>query len=619
MNRYLSLLALVFFLPLSPSLAGAQPAQRDPIPERALVNAVEKGDREQVLALLSQGANIDKVWINDTPLETAIFQQNLEMVKLLLDKGAKIKPEDLSEAAHGAQGDKAKALEIVKLLIARGADVHANGAQALRDAAIANNIEVLRLLLAKGADANGQDEYGDRVLMKVVPYAALDSIQALLEAGADVKAVDKDQETVLMLAARTDHRAETSTRVALLKLLIDRGSDVRARDKNGSTALHYAVAQIMTEGGGFIARPEVVRLLLENGAEVNAKDNQGETALMTIVQAWRSAIEIVQLLVDKGADINLGNKDGVTALMFAAEEGRSDLVQLLMEKGAVLEAKDKLGKTALVHAVESGQAEVSGLLANKGADLSLTPYKTEAGLKAALHKSSLLRAVSYRQRDEVKKLLDRGVDPNSRSGPRNVPALLIASGHSSDVEIVKLLLAAGAAVDGVDDQGNTPLMEAARGNLDEVVSVLLAHRAAVNLQNKDQKSALMFAADGGHTQIAAQLLAKGADVRARDAEGRTALLLGSMDHYAQDELVKLLLAKGAEANATDNQGNTALMLAARAGAFQILGSLIASGTNVNARNKDGWTALRFARESKESSEDSRALIIKLLTGAGAKE
>ena len=58
MNRYLSLLALFLGLSFSPSLTVAQPTQRDPIPERALVNAVEKGDHEQVLALLSQGANI---------------------------------------------------------------------------------------------------------------------------------------------------------------------------------------------------------------------------------------------------------------------------------------------------------------------------------------------------------------------------------------------------------------------------------------------------------------------------------------------------------------------------------------------------------------------------------
>src|SRR5712672_3261135 len=155
------------------------------------------------------------------------------MVALLLGKGAKINPEDLADAAHGAQGDKDKALEIVKLLIARGADVRANGADALGEAAVANNLAVVRLFLAKGANPNGLDRNGERVLIKAATYDSLDTIKAMIEAGADVNAVNRDQETVLMQAARTDYRSETIARVTLLKLLIDRGSDVKARDKDG--------------------------------------------------------------------------------------------------------------------------------------------------------------------------------------------------------------------------------------------------------------------------------------------------------------------------------------------------------------------------------------------------
>ena len=53
-------------LSLSCALAASSAqAQPDPIPERALVNAVEKGDRATVLALLNRGADINKKWIND--------------------------------------------------------------------------------------------------------------------------------------------------------------------------------------------------------------------------------------------------------------------------------------------------------------------------------------------------------------------------------------------------------------------------------------------------------------------------------------------------------------------------------------------------------------------------
>src|SRR2546425_11889580 len=57
---------LLFTLSLCCALtASSAQAQPDPIPERALVNAVEKSDRATVLALLNRGADINKKWIND--------------------------------------------------------------------------------------------------------------------------------------------------------------------------------------------------------------------------------------------------------------------------------------------------------------------------------------------------------------------------------------------------------------------------------------------------------------------------------------------------------------------------------------------------------------------------
>ena len=107
--------------------------------DEALVKAVEKGDRQTVITLLNQGANINQKWINQTPLQAAIFQQDVEMVKFLLGRGAKINPHDLADAAHGAQGDNLKASVLVKLLLAK-----VDGNEEKR-------AEVIRLLLKAGA------------------------------------------------------------------------------------------------------------------------------------------------------------------------------------------------------------------------------------------------------------------------------------------------------------------------------------------------------------------------------------------------------------------------------------------------------------------------------------
>jgi len=183
---------------------------------------------------------------------------------------------------------------------------------------------------------------------------------------------------------------------------------------------------------------------------------------------------------------------------------------------------------------------------------------------------------------------------------RGATALLLAAENGFTLHITEMLLDKGADVNAADLQGNTGLMLAAAGNSPETVRVLLDHKADVNLANKNQKNALLLTSEGGHRAVAELLLAKGANVRARDAEGLTALLLACKEHYAQDDLVKLLLAKGAEANARDKDGNTALLLAAKAGAFQVVESLIRGGVDVNAKNKEGVDALRQVKESKES-------------------
>src|SRR5215813_1622249 len=596
--------------------------------DQALLDAIEKGDQARVTTLLTQGANVNAKGINDTALETALFNQQVEIARLLLAKGAKIEAGDLAEAAHGAQGDKEKALTLVKLLlsyldkeaVAQGkprADLQNDGPTALRDAALAGNLEVLQLLLDRGAAVNGKDKNGEGVLIQTVRHDQFEPVEMLLNAGADVKAADEHGMTVLMNAARADFRSDVGTRLRLLKLLMTHGADVRSKDEDGRTALHYSVVQYMSESGGFKAKSEIVRLLLENGADVNAPDKRGNTALMDTIHTYEGTAEIPQLLVEKGADVNLANDEGVTPLMFAAEEGRSDVATLLLEKGARLDAKDKVGHTALTHAAEAGRADMVTFLRSKGADLSLTAYKTDADLNAALHNAALLSAVTHGNVAEVRQQLDLGADINARN--RNGATSLMWAVEGYKNEIVMLLLDKGANVNAVDDLGNTALMTASWGNNRESVKLLLEHKAETNIVNKEGKTALLLAAQGGHTQVAEQLLARGADFRVRNAEGMTPLLAACNEESAQDELVRMLFAKGADAKAVDNKGNTALMLAARAGAFQVIETLSGAGVDVNARNNDGMTALKLARENKRTYPEAKAEMIKLLQKAGAKD
>lgn len=100
----------------------------------------------------------------DEALETAIRNQDLAGVRAALDAGAWINSwfvRDGSFLIHAASRRGPVALEIVRELIDRGANVNAfgKGLPALHMAAMLRNPDMVNLLLEKGADPNRQDEF----------------------------------------------------------------------------------------------------------------------------------------------------------------------------------------------------------------------------------------------------------------------------------------------------------------------------------------------------------------------------------------------------------------------------------------------------------------------------
>jgi hypothetical protein len=115
------------------------------------------------------------------------------------------------------------------------------------------------------------------------------------------------------------------------------------------------------------------------------------------------------------------------------------------------------------------------------------------------------------------------------------------------------------------------------GNL-EIVKLLLDNGAAVNGVDSTGMTALMLAAERGHLQIVILLLDNGAAVNDVDSTGMTALMLAAERGHLQ--IVILLLDNGAAVNDVDSTGMTALMLAAEAGHLQIVILLLNSGANI---------------------------------------
>ena len=184
---------LYFTLCLSCASSGI--GQRTPHQERLdedFITAVEQRDWTRIQQLLDSGANINaRSRINRYyALQFAVNWSDPKLVTFLLDKGADINLTDdgddtaLMEAANSHDPQNKV---IVKLLLDRGADVHASGNRAILNAAKEGGPEIVQLLLKKGADPNARnivshsgDWAGDTALMYAVQGDFVKALQLLL-------------------------------------------------------------------------------------------------------------------------------------------------------------------------------------------------------------------------------------------------------------------------------------------------------------------------------------------------------------------------------------------------------------------------------------------------------
>ena len=104
----------------------------------------------------------------------------------------------------------------------------------------------------------------------------------------------------------------------------------------------------------------------------------------------------------------------------------------------------------------------------------------------------LLTAAEHGSTRIVKILLERGANPNIRSGHHGRSPLHWAC-ENFDVESIKELVARGADVNAADDHGHTPLMVAANTTDRDTVKFLIEHGANPNAVSRDGNTPLSLA------------------------------------------------------------------------------------------------------------------------------
>ncbi len=219
----------------------------------------------------------------------------------------------------------------------------------------------------------------------------------------------------------------------------------------------------------------------------------------------------------------------------------------------------------------------------------------------------LLEAFGEGDTATVKELLDKGANPNIKTGG-GLPLLIIAA-KKHDVVMLKMLLDKGADVNAKDESGWTALIWTAMmgyTNIGMEVEGFEEERSQTAIFLRQMNRSPLINTMNVQHQIIQALLDKGIDINARGKDGKTALIIAAIK--GDSTIVEMLLDRGVRLNERDDDGNTALILAVANGHLQIVRLLLNKGADVNAADVNGETALRVAE--KKGNADILALMNK---------
>lgn len=399
-------------------------------------------DIESVRLLLTVGAPVEPKFTQTmTPLLAALCSGNAEVVALVLDAGADFKRSESLNLVGGSEtksilvwaiesGQNAAALRMIE----GGADVQGGPIwpRPLQAAARVGSLEIVKALVARGADINAQ--FPDKAKPHVHHARYFPSETALMEA-----------------AGKPNN--------PVVAFLLEWGANIKSRNDLGFNALHNSTESDYAGGVATPPTPHNAELLLQAGADVNAANTWGHTPLHGAIEnlsVYNSSenqprnLRILQLMLDAGANPNLSALNQKPPLHQAVGHGMVEAVVLLLRAGA---DRSGLGNQLKVMALEGetpAHQELARLLKDELLDADgLRSIFEKAVRDNDLNRVETLLAQGYDFRkfpdsvalhiacDEgnvemVKRLLRAGCDPGFYSPQINATPLMVTAQHDRE-------------------------------------------------------------------------------------------------------------------------------------------------------------------------------------------
>lgn len=425
-----------------------------------LLEAVEKGNLEQVKELIAAGADVNYIHNEDLDCEECEYEHVYSVLSIAVNKGNAEIVKELLKA--GANVDE---LEIYQCDVCYYDTI-------LQVAARNGNLEIVKELIKAGADPNGSKKkykaeipYYNNPLVAAAKKGYLDIVKEFLKIGPNIG------------LSEALYKASNYGYTEITKELVKAGADVNYKDETGYTPLSVAKKN---------GHNEIVKILIDAGADINAESEdgtalsiaqeKGNTEIVELLKSYgtdeqlleaskQGNFEEVKRLIEEGANVNAGRSDDdspTSPLYLAIDTENKELIKFLIEKGANVNFEDyDCGQadcsgdssSPLIKAVRAGNKEIVEMLLDNGAEIDLEVYSGDD-----LAMSALRAAIEKNNKDMIDLLLKRGSKDIAIALAR--PDLLtILLKNGADINAVFSFENCGSIVDIAKDQEKPKLVE----------------------------------------------------------------------------------------------------------------------------------------------------------------
>jgi ankyrin repeat protein len=580
----------------------------------------------------------------ETPLLVAILGNNVNAVKLLLERGADptIRDENGNTPFHVA-AIVDRDCHVLNLLLESGkVDINETtteyGLTALHIAIGKSNVTAVRFLLSKGANPNVACKNKGTPLHLAVMFAKdMDIVELLLNhKDTNVNCLDKLGINALdyaykfnaqghgeRIANRLKEKGAVETQIKQLKIYIESmkkhmrdnsnrkpceeenvisDDSIPIKDKIAKISKNYVVSAIED------SNVETLRLLLTNGADISsARGEDGENALH-FASLKAKTTDVIEFVLETGKfDINGVDNDGLTPLHWAILNSNVDIARYLLEKGADPTIRNRNGNTPL-HKAAGYAKEIETI------NLILETQKVDIDHINKEGETALYYAIRAENVQMVRCLLEKGADPTSRNNVGCTPFHL-AVALLTDTDILGLMLANEIKID-IDEKnklGLNALHMATFASNVTAVRFLLSNGANPNVADENGLTPLHVAAHQAKDMylIEALLNHKDTNVNYLDNKGHNALQYAMRNkHGLREEIANLLREKRATKAEGNNHKSKKVAASVPAGRvkqdsdIKTIRLLIENGQDISAMTwgENGANALHLAAAGEETTD-----------------